>query len=290
MKYIHFEASGMLAGLASMLEYCGHDTEDVQIALGMDAPWLFLKDGNNYIAGQGLYSPQWLNLYLLPLGFRLTETLLPKEDIPGFLRLHQPALLPLSIDHGVHHPVVFSAYDNSRYSFFNVKTEYSVEPDQLSLSRPMLLRRLADQVAVLTLDKCTPETVDFTPLLVKSLHTLADYECDIINACAQTVTREKLRALRTPLLRALMIDMLSMARLLHEEALYEELRLLNHDYRHVFTPNSPETVELWERLPRSSIRNCLAWIREHIVDRLYDHGLTDEQVDAILTQVQGQHS
>ncbi len=290
MKYIHFEASGILAGLASMLERCGHDTEDVQIALGMDAPWLFLKDGNNYIAGQGLYSPQWLNLYLLPLGFRLTETLLPKEDIPGFLRLHQPALLPLSIDHGVHHPVVFSAYDNSRYSFVNVKTEYSVEPDQLSLSRPMLLRRLADQVAVLTLDKCTPETVDFTPLLVKSLHTLADYECDLMRSCAQTVTREKLRALRTPLLRALMIDMLPMARLLHEEALYEELRLLNHDYRHVFTPNSPETVELWERLPRSSIRNCLAWIREHIVDRLYDHGLTDEQVDAILTQVQGKHS
>jgi len=273
-----------------MLECCGHDTEDMQIASGMDAPWLFLKDGNNYIAGQGLYSPQWMNLYLLPRGFRLTETILLKEDVPGFLRMHQPALLPLIIDHIVHHPVVFSAYDNSRYSFVNVKTEHSPEPDHLSLSRPMLLRRLTDQVAVLTLDKCAPAPVDFIPLLVKSLHTLTDYERDIMNACAQTVTREELRALRRPLLRALMIDMLPMAQLLHAKTLYEELRLLNHDYRHVFTPNSPETVELWERLPRTSIRHCLAWLREHIVDRLYDHGLTDEQVDAILTQVHSKHN
>lgn len=290
MKYIHFEASGMLAGLAAMLECCGHDTEDELIALSMDAPWLFLKEGNAYIAGQGLYSPKWMNLYLLPLGFRLTETHLPKEDVPGFLRVHHPALLPLSIDRGVHHPVVCTSYDGGRYCFVNVKTEHSPEPDQLSLSRQMLLRRLDDQVAVLTLDKCPPENVDFVPLLVRSLHTLVDYERDIMNACAQTVTRETLTALRTPLLRALMIDMLPMAQLLHEETLYEELRLLNHDYRHVFIPSSPETVELWERLSRSSIRRCLVWMRENIVDRLYDHGLTDEQVDAILTQLQGKHS
>ena len=82
MKYIHFEASGKLAGLATMLECCGLDTEDNQIAFGMDAPWLFLKEGNRFIAGQGLYSPRWMNLYLITLGFRLQETILPKDDVP----------------------------------------------------------------------------------------------------------------------------------------------------------------------------------------------------------------
>ena len=290
MKYIHFEASGMLAGLAAMLECFGFDTEDEQVALGMDAPWLFLREDGNFIAGQGLYTPRWLNLYLLPSGFRLMETCLPKEDVPAFLRMHHPAMLPVNIDHRIHHPVVCTAYENSRYIFSNVKTEFSPEPDQLTLSRPMLLRRLKDQVSVLTLERCQPEAVDLVPLLAASLETLADYERDIMNACAQTVTRKELNALRTPMLRGLMVDMLPMALLLRQTTFYHELRQLNHDYRHIFTRNSPETVELRERLPRSSIRNCLAWMRENIVDRLYEHGLTDEQVESILAQVQGQHN
>ena len=102
--------------------------------------------------------------------------------------------------------------------------------------------------------------------------------------CTQTISREELHSLQTPLLRALMIDMLPMAQLLSQETLYEELRLLNHDYRHIFTRNSPPTVDLQERLPRSSIRQCLAWMRENIVDRLFVHGLSDEQVDEILAR------
>lgn len=282
MKYVHFEASGILAGLAALLECCGHDTEDFQIALGMDAPWLFMKEGDNYIAGRGLYTPRWMNLYLLPLGFCLNQKALSREDVPGFLRQHHPSLLQISIDRGIHHPAVFTVYESNRYNFLNVKTEFSPEPCQLSLSRPMLLRRLEDPVSVLWLEKCSPEAVDFVPLLVSSLQTLKDYEHDIMKACARTVTRQELEELRTPLLRALMIDMLPMAQLLHQSTLHEELRQLRHDYRHIFTPNSPTSVELWQRLPRSSIRQCLAWMRENIIDRLYDHGLTGAQVDMLL--------
>ncbi len=286
MKYIHFETSGMLAGLAAMLERCDHNTEDYWIALGMDAPWLFLKEGDQFIAGQGLYTPRWMNLYLRPLGFRLVKTTLPKDVVPAFLRQHQPAMLVLSIDRGICHPVVCTGYENSRYSFINVKTEDSHEPDQLSLSRPMLLRRLDDHVSMLTLEKCPPETVDFTPLLAASLQALTVYERTLMKVCTQPITRAELHELRTPLLRSLMVDMLPMAQLLHQETFYEELRMLNHDYRHIFTRNTPETVELRDRLPRSSIRQCLAWMRENIVDRLHDHGLTDEQVDEVLAQVE----
>ena len=284
MKYINFEASGMLAGLAAMLECFGHDTEDNQIALGMDAPWLFLKEDSRFIAGQGLYTPRWMNLYLLPIGFRLQEILLPKDDIPAFLRLHHPAMLPINIDRGCRHPMVFTAFENSRYTFVNVKTKSSAEADALSLSRSMLLRRLDEEAAVLTLEKCQPEKVDFVPLLTESLRTLVEYQHILMQFCTQTISRKELHSLQTPLLRALMIDMLPMAQLLSQETLYEELRLLNHDYRHIFTRNSPPTVDLQERLPRSSIRQCLAWMRENIVDRLFVHGLSDEQVDEILAR------
>lgn len=285
MKHIHFDSSGMLAGLATMLECCGHDTEDYQIALHMHAPWLFLKEGNQFIAGQGLYTPRWMNLYLHPLGFHLVESTLPKDEIPAFLRQHQPTMLSLCVDRGVCHPVVCTAYENGRYSFLNVKKVSSYEPDHLSLSRPMLLRRLDDTVCVLTLEKCPPETVDFVPLLVQSLHTLREYEHAIMEACTRTITREDLNQLHTPLLRALLVDMLPMALLLRQLALHDELRLLNHDYRHIFTRNSPPTVDLWERLPRSAIRRCISWLMENVVDQLYDHGLTDEQVEAISADV-----
>lgn len=285
MKYIHFDSAGILAGLATMLESFGHDVEDHQIALGMDAPWLLLKEDDHFIAGQRLYTLRWMNLYLRPRGFRLIETILPKEEIPVFLRDNFPAMLKICIDCDICHPVVCTGYENSRYHIINVKTACSSEPDQLSLSRPMLLRRLDDEVRVLTLEQISPESVDFTHLLARSLQTLADYEHALMHACGRTVTREDLKAIRTPLLRALMVDMLPMAKLLNQPILYEQLRLLHHDYCHIFTRNSPPTVELRERLPCSSIRKCIAWLMENVEDRLHDHGATDEQVMTIRSSI-----
>ena len=73
-----------------------------------------------------------------------------------------------------------------------------------------------------------------------------------------------------------------MAELACDAELTYELRLLYHDYRHIFTRNGPPTVTLDEKLPRSSICKCLAWLREDIIDRLYDHGVSDQEVEAYL--------
>lgn len=285
MKYVHFEASGILAGLAAMLEPFGIDVEDHQIALDMEAPWLIIREDGCFRAGQGLYTPRWMNLCLHPRGLHLHETRLPKEDVPAFLRSHHPAMLTVQVTPAAKHPAVFTQYADGRYAFANVKTENSPEPDVLSLTRPMLLRRLDDEVHVLTLESRPPEEAALLPLLIQSLHTLTDYERELLSACTRTVTRDEFRALHTPLMRALMVDMLPMAQLANQPVLHEELRYLHHDYRHVFTRNSPPEVTLWERLPRSSIRICISWMRENIVDRLYAHGATDEQVEALLADV-----
>ena len=286
MKYIHFDSAGTLAGLAAMLECFGHDIEDRQIAFGMEAPWLFLKNDCQFVAGQGLYKPRWLNLYLLPRGFRLCESLIPKENVPLFLQQHCPSMLKIRIDRNICHPVVCTGYAKSRYQITNVKTADSHEPDHLSLSQPMLLRRIEDNVRILTLEQCSPEAVDFTPLLVQSLQTLAEYEHALLETCTRAISREDFNALRSPLLRALFVDMLPMIKLLNQPILLEELRLLNHDYRHTFTRNSPETVNLWEHLPRTSIRKCIKWLMENVEDRLYEHGMTDEQAAALRKHIE----
>lgn len=281
MKYIHFEAAGVLAGLANMLEHLGHDTEDYKIAFGMDAPWLFLHEGDAYLAGHQLYTPRYLNLYLKPNGFCMAEVALPKAEAAAFLRKQQTAMLRLCVEKGNVHPVVFIGYEGGRYLFNNIKTEDSREPELLSLSSQMLLRRLEEQVSIYTLESCPPEPVDFLPLMIASLRNLADYEAALMAACTRTVTRQEFNALRMPLLRALMVDVRPMALLLKQPVLAVELRLLHHDYQHVFTRLSPPTVPLWERLPRSSIRKCISWLRENVIDRMYDHGATDEMVASL---------
>lgn len=280
MKHINFTASGVLAGLANMLELLGVDAEDHTIALGMDAPFLFIQEGGHYLAGSGLYHPRWLDLYLMPRGFHMEEIRLPKEEVAAFLRSRRTAMLSIAVASDNRHPVVYAGYADGRYEFINVKRADSAEPDAFSFSTAMLKRRLSDQVIVYTLESRPPQQVDFLPLLHDSLKNLDAYLSEVLQALQRTVTREELRRLHAPLLRALMQDMQPMATLIGDFTLAEELRLLNHDYRHIFTQNSPATVELWERLPRSSICRCVAWLKEDINDQIHMHTEPNEKTEA----------
>lgn len=268
MKYMTMPALEKLAGVAAMLELFGHDTDDRTIALGMNAPWLFMKEGEQYFAGSSLDQPRWIDLYLRPLGFHMTEIELPKENVPAYLRTRKTAMLPMAITKDVTHPVVFTGYAGGRYALSNVKAQDSSEPDAFSMSRPMLMRRLTEQVTVFSLEECPPREVDFISLFRASLDNLVAYQEDILEAIQHTVTREELAFLGERLLHALVQDMLPMAQLTHDAELTYELRLLQHDYRHIFTRNSPNTVLLKEKLPRGSICRCIAWLRESITDQL----------------------
>ncbi len=282
MKYMTFPAAGKLSGVAAMLECLGHDTDDRTIALGMNAPWLFVKEGERYLAGSSLYQPRWLDLYLMPLGFHMTKIAPSKENVPTYLRACKTAMLPMTVTKDIKHPVVFTGYADGRYTFTNIKRENSDEPDTFSLTTAMLKRRLADQTTIYSLKECPASKVDFIPLLFESLNHLASYQTDVLEALKQTVTREELHILSDRLFHALMRDLLPMAELTNDAELAYELRLLNHDYRHIFTRNSPTTVTLDEKLPRSSICQCITWLREDIIDQLYTHGVSDQAVEAYL--------
>lgn len=279
MKYITFPAAGKLTALAIMLECFGHDTDDQTIALHMRAPWLFVKEDDRYLAGSSLYQPRWLDLYLTPHGFHMTEISLPKDHVPAFLRSVRTAMLPLKVTQDQTHPVVFTGSQGGRYLFCNVKQQASSEPDNISLTTAMLKRRLTEIVSVSSLEECQPATVDFVPLLLESINNLTHYQHDVLQALKKTVTRDEFQMLSKQLFRALMQDALPMAQLGEDFDLTNELLLLNHDYRHVFTRNSPCSVTLVEKIPRGSVRKCVSWLREDIIDQLYLHGLSDDAVE-----------
>lgn len=268
MKPITFTGGGMLAALSTMLELMGHETTDVDIAFGMEAPYLFLRTEDGYRAGAGLYQPQWLNLYLHPLGFHLACETLPQKDVAPFLRKHSPALLRLRIQPNIVHPAVFSCYADSRYHFENVKPLSCDEPDRFSFSAPSLKLRLDETVTVYTLHPCPPENVDFLPLLRDSLSTLDAYQEDLLAIRKTALTHSEFQALRAPLFRALMQDCQPMATLIGDELLAESLRQLNHHYRHIITQNSRDMLYLDERLPKKLIQECIEWLKEDIRDRI----------------------
>lgn len=281
MKYITLASAGRLAGLANMLEQLGHDTEDILIARGMEAPYLFVSDAEGYKAGYKLFQPQWMNLYLHPHGFHSKEELISAADLPLYLRTNVPAMLKLNVGKGVIRPVVCISYAESRYTFINIKPVFSAEPDTFTLTTPTLKRRLTDAATVLTLDRCTPAAADVITPLLASLRALNAYLPDVMSARMKTVTREEFANLQEHLFRPLMQDLLPMMPLTNDSMLAEELRLLNHDYRHVFTCNDDGAVALEDKLPRNSIRQCVTWLREDILDRLDALGISDELLDTI---------
>lgn len=278
MKHITFAGSGMLAALAAMLELMGHDATDESIALGMNAPYLFLRTEDGYKAGSALYRPQWLNLYLHPLGFHMKSEILPAKDVSAYLRANRPALLRVRIKPNIVHPIVFSKYEGNRYHFINVKALHSSEPDDFSFTAASLKGRLEEQATVYTLGICSPEPSDFCPLLRDSLTTLDAYQADVLAARQRELTLSEFNEMRTPLFRALMQDLLPLIAMTNDVLLADALRKLNHYYRHVFTNRNQETVCLNERLPKTLILQCITWLKEDILDRLYELGEMEDDV------------
>lgn len=279
MKYLMLASAGRLTGLANMLEQLGHDTEDILIARGMEAPYLFVSDAEGYKAGCRLFHPQWMNLYLHPHGFHSKEERIAAADLPLYLRTNAPAMLTLNVGKGVVRPVVCSSYAEGKYTFINIKPAFSAEPDTFTLTTATLKRRLTDSSVVLTVDRCIPTAADVVTPLLASLRTLNAYLPDVMSARMKTVTREEFAHLQERMFRPLMQDLLPMMPLTNDSILAEELRLLNHDYRHVFTCNDGDTVALEDKLPRNSIRQCVTWLREDILDRLDALGVSDELID-----------
>ena len=281
MNHPSYTTAGMLSALAALLNRLGHPAAEADIPSAMEAPYLLAYEDGAYLAGASLYQPKWLNLYLQPLGFRLTEEPLPAAELPGRLRELDAAILPLCLPKGKYRVQAYTGYVGGRYHF--LCTDPSGTQEEVPLSLPMLRRRLPETVRLCVLTRCQPAPVDFVPLLLATLDTIRRYQADLLAARTRTVTREQLRQLRDPLFRALMHDLQPMALLTGDLELAGELMLLEHDFRHIFTENDPETMCIADRLPKQPIIRSLTWLYEDVVDRLYALGADDEMMASRLS-------
>ncbi len=259
------------SALKALLDLHGVESKGAVILQAMEAPYLFLLRGGRYLAGTSFLSPDWLNNYLLPRGYRLTEHLLKRQELRAFLTNHTPAVLHLPKDSAL----VIGQYDEKRVCLIQPGTA-----DDHWLTFPTFLRKLPDTFTALTLDPCPPARVDVIPLLCESMQTLAAYRRELAEYLSRTVTRQDMQALHQQFFRALMVDLPGVAHLYTDVDVTIHLHELAHIYRHLFIIGESEVL-LKDRLPAGMIKRCTLWLQEMIIDRLYELGASDDLMESL---------
>ena len=230
MKYMHFNSSCSYAGLANLLELEGVDTEDYRIAGEMYLPYFlsFDVESGYYQAGPMLQSADWFDLYLLPRGFRYVETRFPKEQLCDYL--NGASMLGLRVSEGAKHAVVFLKKSGEIYRFLNNRRENSLEPEMLELTGDELRERTDETVVVGHLENCKAQSVDFRPVMEKSVCLWKQLRTELHLFCGQPQSSEDLFASMNRLFRPLLLDGLSMMQLLGQVELTAMLQLLQGQY------------------------------------------------------------
>lgn len=246
MKYMTFNSSCSYAGVANMLLQLGYNVEDWQIALGMHLPYLFdLQDGI-YATGPMLQNADWFNLYLHPLGYAMTETVVSKSEIPNHLHQCGIAMLGLRITPSNKHAVVFTGMDEENFRFINNKWCNDDAPESLLLSTEALKDRLDDTVMVATLKKVPASTPDFHTLFHHSCQVLEQYKTDIQIFCQNAKNKEERFAAMNSLFRATLLDGITMLELIGQKELAERFRHIQRPFLAAIQEETP--VVLTEKL------------------------------------------
>lgn len=230
MKYMHFNSSCSYAGLANMLELQGFDTEDYIIARDMGLPYFLRYDeeSKSYQAGPMLQSAEWFGLYLKPKGFRYIENFVNRKEILAYLR--PGMMLGIQVTPQSKHAVIFLGKGNGMYKFLNNKWENSEEPDYLELSAEKCLQRLPEQMVVGHLERCEAEEVDLLPYYEEALANREKLRKELHQFVSEMQSPQALRESMNRLFRPLLLDGLSMAKLLEAQELEDCLVNLQKNY------------------------------------------------------------
>lgn len=230
MKYMHFNSSCSYTALAMLLEEKEIETEDTEIALEMGLPWLFAKEGSEYLAGPMIQGAKWFDLYLYPKGFRLQEEPIEKYCLPEYLKNHKPCMLGIKrIEINGKHAVVFHEY-NERYCFFNPTKEGSGRPTEIALAEEELLDSIEDTVMVGHLKEQEPQSVNLNKLREESTQVIRDNMSEIETFCTITHKPQEYDEALNKLFRALLLDGITMLELAGEGALAEEFKSIQKDF------------------------------------------------------------
>lgn len=216
MKYMTFNASCSYAGLANLLDWYGVDVEDRVIALKIELPYLFAREGRRYLSGPMLQGAEWFDLYLHPIGFTFIERRLERAEVCSFLKDHPPAMLGLHVTPESKHAVVYTGGGGGEYCFINNKRQDSTEPETLRLTETALLSRLDKTVVVGMLENIEPLPSALHDRLAVSPGVLLALQSEINDFCTQQQTPAAQAAALNDLFRPLLLDGVTMLELLED--------------------------------------------------------------------------
>lgn len=241
MKYMHFNSSCSYAGLANLLELQGVETEDYQIALAVGLPYFLRYDEQSgiYLNGPMLQSAEWFDLYLRPRGFRYVECFLKRQEVVEQLR--PGCMLGLQVTPKPKHAVIFLGKENGRYKFLNNKWEDSEEPDYLLLSEAECLERLPEQSVIGHLKPCLAEETELKPYFEEALGNWERLRGDLHKFISNIQSPQAMKEAMNRLFRSLLLDGLSMAKLLKENELEELLTRLQKQFLAMVRKNEAMT-------------------------------------------------
>lgn len=219
MVYMTFNSSCSFAGVANLLHLRGVEVTDRELALRMKLPWLFAREGGAFLAGPMLQSGKWFDLALRPLGFRLAEAVLPAAEAADYLLSHGPAMLGLRVSPSDKHAVVFTGGTADALHFWNNKWENDPAEEEFTLTPEQLIQRLDDTCVIASLEEAAKSDPDFGPLLAASQEVLRENLRAVEDAARREAPVHELRGLLNPLFRPLLLDGITMLRLIGEDAL-----------------------------------------------------------------------
>jgi len=230
MKYMHFNSSCSYAGLANILELQGVETEDYKIALDMGLPYFIRYDepSGAYVNGPMLQSAEWFNLYLKPRGFCYMEQFASRNE--AFQTLFPGSMLGIQVTPKSKHAVVFLGEEKGTYKFLNNKWENSEEPDYLELSGEECLKRLPEQVVMGHLERGKVEEMNLLPYYEEALRNWERLRKELHQFVSETQSPQNLKESMNRLFRPLLLDGLSMAKLLEAKELEGCLVNLQKNY------------------------------------------------------------
>lgn len=266
MKYMTFNSSCSYAGLANLLAFYDMDVSDREIALDMGLPYLFTKDHGKYLAGPMLQSEEWFNLFLRPHGFMLREREILRDQMTGYLRESEHAMLGIRVSPGSKHAVIYDGREGEKYRLLNNKWENSDEPDTLLLSEEELLNRLDDKVMVAVLERAAREEVDKRNYYEKSVGILEQLGQDMEKFCTIERSPEELSNAMDTLFRAILLDGITMLELLGETEIRKKLKTVQGQFLAAVRENRAVCLDcaLDLNLLQEGIREYGCLIREQI--------------------------
>lgn len=257
MKYMSFNSSCSYAGVANMLEQYGVDTNDRAIAMGMKLPYLFAYEDNAYMAGSMLQSAEWFNLFLNPIGFEMSETGVPAEQVVDYLKQQKTAMLGLQVDENIKHAVVYTGSQDGKLVFQNNKWERDPAPAQLHLSDAEILNRIDSSVMVATLKNISPKEINLHSKLAASVSVIQQNLAEIKLVCTRQETVGALRSMLNTLFRPFLLDGITMLGLLGETELADKFSHIQKNFLNALRQDSAKVVVLAEHISMADLQSAV---------------------------------